>query len=106
MSDCSDVLPRIKLFDRGRGDGILGSERNKYRIDSCGAKKYYFSSRIWSLPNKDLILYKQSVLVQNKLNLLLIIILYNTLTLQLFTINKANYIVNYVQKIIKRGQFD
>ncbi len=43
--------PSIHEFDRGRGDGILGSERNKYRIDSCGTEKYYFSSSIWSLPN-------------------------------------------------------
>ncbi len=33
--------------------------------------------------------YKKRVLVQNKLSLVLKIILYNALTLQLFTINKA-----------------
>jgi hypothetical protein len=46
------------------------------------------------------------VLVQNKSNLLLKIILYNTRTLQLFIINIINLYGNYTQKIIKSDQFN
>ncbi len=53
---------------------------------------------------KTCVIYKKRVLVQNKLNLLLKIILHNTWALQLYTINVKIKIETCIQMIMKKVQ--